>query len=90
MSALNTRYKVHPDAFSTETDNQVVILQYTTGTYFTLNEVGTRIWQLLEEGNHSLQEIVTVLSTEYAASEAQLQRDVLTLAEQLKAKELLV
>ena len=89
MPTLTAQPQVHPDAFATEVDSQAVILQYSTGTYYTLNEVGTRIWHLLEE-KKSLQEILTILQREYSATQAQLQHDLLTLVQQLKEKELLV
>ena len=89
MPTLTAQPQVHPDAFATEVDSQAVILQYGTGTYYTLNEVGTRIWHLLEE-KKSLQQILAILQQEYSASEAQLQQDLLVLVQQLKEKELLV
>jgi hypothetical protein len=51
---------------------------------FTLNEVGSRVWALLE-APRTVQEIVTVLSEEYDASSEQIARDVIELLTELRA-----
>ena len=89
MEMLKNQYQVHPDAFSTKIDNQVVILQYETGTYFTLNEVGTNIWQLLEQGQ-TLQEILDHLAQEYDVSRERLQQDISILIKKLEEKGLIL
>lgn len=88
MEMLNVQYQVHPEAFATEVDDQVVILEYESGTYFTLNEVGSRIWQLLTQGN-TVQTIQNQLLQEYEVSEAQLHQDLLNILNELRAKGLI-
>lgn len=89
MEMLNVQYQVHPEAFSTEADNQVVILQYETGTYFTMNEVGMRIWQLIEEGK-TVREILNALLQEYDVGEEQLHQDLLNVVSQLQERGLIL
>jgi hypothetical protein len=89
MEMLNVQYQIHPEAFSTEADNQVVILQYETGTYFTLNEVGMKIWKLLEQGK-TLQEILDELLREYDVRQEQLRQDLLNVVNQLKERGLIL
>lgn len=89
MNTLNAHYQVHPEAFATEVDSQVVILEYQTGTYFTLNQVGTRIWHLLEQGK-ALQEILNELLKEYDVSEQRLHQDLLNLIKKLKERGLIL
>lgn len=52
-----------------------VLLDPVSGRYFGLNEVGTRIFELLSEP-HTVSDLVSVLVQEYEVSEAQLSRDV--------------
>lgn len=89
MQTPDSHYQIHPEVFTTEIDNQVVLLQYETGTYFTLNEVGTKVWQALEKGKTTL-EILHHLLQEYTVSEKQLQQDVLNLIDKLKEKGLIL
>ena len=44
------RYTPAPNIFARELGNEIVILNLQTGTYFGLNPVGARLWQLIEEG----------------------------------------
>ncbi|MEM2842199.1 MAG: PqqD family protein [Thermoproteota archaeon] len=55
---------------------ETVIVNIDTGFYYTLNEVGTRIWQLLERGR-SIKEIVRIVLEEYAVDEDKARKDVL-------------
>lgn len=88
MEMLNVQYQVHPEAFATEVDNQVVILEYESGTYFTLNEVGSRVWQLLTQGN-TVQAILNQLLQEYDVSKERLHQDLLNIVKELQVKGLI-
>lgn len=88
MEMLNVQYQVHPEAFTTEVDDRIVILEYESGTYFTLNEVGSRIWQLLAQGN-TVQAIRDQLLQEYEVSKERLEQDLLGILKQLQAKGLI-
>ncbi len=67
---------------------ETVILDLASGTYFGLDPVGARIWQLLSEGK-TLAEICVVMLAEYDVSSEDIERDVLSLAEELHAKQLI-
>ena len=57
--------KLKPSIIYSELGNkEVVILNFETKYLYTLNEVGTRIWQLLN-GNNSINDIVGVIVNEY-------------------------
>ena len=45
--ALDQPYCHHPDTVFVETDNEVLMLHFETGTYHGLNEVGSFIWKQL-------------------------------------------
>lgn len=47
--ALNQHYCHHPDTVFVETDNEVLMLHFETGTYHGLNEVGSFIWKQLAQ-----------------------------------------
>jgi hypothetical protein len=67
---------------------ETVILDLASGTYFGLDPVGARIWQLMGEGK-TLAEICEVMLAEYEVSRESIERDVLKLAEDLCAKQLI-
>jgi hypothetical protein len=55
--------------------DEVVLLHATEGTYFGLNNTGTRIWDLIRVAS-SLHDIADVLSREYDVEREQAARDV--------------
>jgi hypothetical protein len=63
-------------------DDEAVLLDLKSGTYFGLNDVGARTWQLiLEKG--SLSDVRDALVREYAADSDVIERDLLDLGRQL-------
>ena len=47
--SLNQPYYHHPDTVFVETDNEVLMLHFESGTYHGLNEVGSFIWKQLAQ-----------------------------------------
>jgi hypothetical protein len=70
-------------------DNDTVLLDLDTGVYFGLDEVGTRIWDLLCEGAIE-DEIVDRLGEEYDAEPEQLRADLHDFVEQLHTRGLVL
>jgi hypothetical protein len=66
-----------------------VMLDLASGTYFGLDEVGARVWQLLAEGK-SVSETCEVLAREYDASREQIDADVRLLVDELAANGLVI
>ena len=64
----DTTVVANPDAMSSGVGVETVILHFTAGTYFGLDEVGTRIWQLVRE-RRSVREIREALLEEYDVDE---------------------
>ena len=68
--------------------DESVLLNLDTGTYFGLDAVGTRLWNLVaEHGSTSL--AIDTLLAEYDVDAPRLQNDVTALIDQLLAKRLL-
>jgi hypothetical protein len=67
---------------------ETVILDIDSGTYFGLDEVGTRVWQLLEQGL-TLAEICAVLIAEFEVSRETVERDLAALTDELLSHNLL-
>jgi len=65
-------------------DDQAVLLDSTTGRYFTLDAVGTRAWTLLTS-LPSIAAVCETLSGEFAAEPTEVRRDVLALVDELDA-----
>ncbi len=68
-------------------DDEAVLLDLKSGTYFGLNDVGARAWQLIIE-HAALSRVLQVLLQEYAAEPDVVERDLLELGRQLVTRQL--
>ena len=79
---LSQRVVLSPDALFQEIGGEGVILDLRSSSYFGLDEVGVRLWQLLQ-ADPSLQAACDILLAEYEVESAQLEQDLLKLLDQL-------
>ena len=88
MITLNDKIEPDPDVVVTELDdNEAVLLHLGTKMYYTLNETGIRIWQLLSEG-HSIGEATDTIHHEYDILLEAAQESVFKLTQDLIAEKL--
>jgi hypothetical protein len=71
-----------------EVDGGIVLLNADTGRYFTLDDIGARVWTLLR-AEPSLEAVCLALSTEFDVEAIQLRADVQALVDTLVAHGLL-
>ncbi len=71
-----------------ELEGEIVILDLESGTYFGLDPVGARIWQLLAE-RRSLGDVCEAILKEFDASREEVETDVVRLTDDLAAKKLI-
>ena len=77
-----------PDVLFREMAGEAVLLHLRTEHYYSLNEIGCRLWQLLSEHGHTETAIQQMLA-EYEVDEATLVRDMWDLIAQLEGNELI-
>jgi hypothetical protein len=83
--SLRHSITVAPDIVFREVDGEAVILNLDSGLYFGLDQVGTRIWQLIQE-HGSLQKVFETMCEEFDVGSDTLERDLLGLMDELCAK----
>ena len=71
----NKSFAVSKDVLFQEVSGETVLLDLASESYFGLDEVGTRIWTLLNEGKTAV-EMVAVLLEEYEVERETLEGDV--------------
>ena len=82
---LSDRVCIPPQVMARKLGDETVILDLASGTYFGLDPVGARIWELMDEGK-TLAEIRDLMLDEYDVSREELERDTLRLAQELAAQ----
>ena len=75
MKILTQSIKVLPDVLSQEVSGETVLLDLNSENYFGLNDVGTRIWQLIQEDG-DLQKVYDTMLNEYDVDKKQLGKDM--------------
>ena len=75
MKILTQSIKVLPDILSQEVSGETVLLDLNSENYFGLNDVGTRIWQLIQEDG-DMQKVYDMMLDEYDVDEKQLEKDM--------------
>lgn len=85
---LSDKITIPTQVMARQVGEETVILDLANGAYFGLNPVGARIWQLMSEGK-TIAEICETMLAEYDASRENIESDVLKLAEDLRAKQLI-
>jgi hypothetical protein len=79
---LNQKIHLSKDALFQDIGGEGVILDLKSSSYYGLDEVGVRLWQLLQ-GNPNLQAACEKLLMEYDVQAEQLEHDALKLVAQL-------
>jgi hypothetical protein len=72
---LSDRFSISDEVLSQQVNDETVLLDLDGESYFALNEVGTRIWQLFQS-EHTVAEALNILAGEYEVSREQLETDV--------------
>jgi hypothetical protein len=80
--------KVAGEQVSCDLAGEAVILHLKSGEYFGLNEVGARIWNLIQEPK-TVGAVLDAVLEEYDVALNQLEPDLLALLEEMANKELI-
>ena len=91
---LSTICASSDDIVGREIEGEIVIVPLVAGIgdaddeLYTLNDTGRAIWQRLD-GKRTLREVAASLLEEFAASEAELEADVLSFADEMARRSIL-
>lgn len=80
---MNQKIIFADTVFAQEVDGEMVLLDMESENYFGLDEVGTAIWQEMQE-KETLQEVLETLLEQYEVEEEVLKRDLLDFVEKLQ------
>lgn len=83
------RYRAIPEALVATLSDGAVLLNLQTKRYFSLNETGTRIWELVQQTAEE-EEIVQALLGEYEVDEAMARTEVRRILDELVEAQLIV
>jgi hypothetical protein len=82
-----SKFMILAQAMSRKVGEETVILDLESGTYFGLDPVGSRFWQLIEEGQ-TFAQLCDTIAEEYDVTREQLEEGLGALARQLAERRL--
>lgn len=82
------RFIASDDALARVLDGELVMLDLKSGTYFGMNEVGARIWEILTAGEN-IASAVETLTSEFAVDPSTVREDIESLLVQLAERDLI-
>lgn len=85
---LSGKVTIPPHVMARQVGDETVILDLASGTYFGLNPVGARIWQLISEGK-TMDNVLESVLAEFEVSAAEAERDLDNLVSELHCRELI-
>jgi hypothetical protein len=86
--SLDSRVVAARDQISCNLSGEIVILSVESGLYFGLDQVGARVWELIQQPR-SVSEIVDLLIQEYDVDEQRCGHDVLELLDEMQRRQLI-
>jgi hypothetical protein len=86
--SLSDRFRPFPHVLWARHADTTVLLDAERGLYYTLNEVGGRVWELLAAGEPMI-EVLRVLGDEYKVDEEILEADVAALLREMRTATLI-
>lgn len=87
---MNEIWQITPEVISSKIDEEVILMSIEADSYFGLEPVGSRIWELLSKQPASVDELVTSLMEEYEVDEATCRDDVQQFLDDMSAKKLII
>ena len=88
---LSGQIRVHPDVVWRDVDGEIVLLNVVTGQYFGLDEVGSRVWLLLQQDGEAgtpIDTLQTRVITEFDVDGPTAHADLTALVRQLLEQQL--
>jgi hypothetical protein len=82
---LSAKVSIPTQVMARTVGDETVILDLASGTYYGLDPVGARMWQLMSEGQ-PLAAVCDTILDEYEVTREALEGDILRLTEELRAK----
>lgn len=86
---MNTQVRIPPHIMTRRVGEDVVVLDLQSGIYFGLDEIGVRVWGLLEKGE-TVSAAIAAIAEAYDVAQETVRADVCELVQELLDRGLLL
>ena len=83
---LDSIWTVSDEVVARKVADETVLLHLESGTYFSLDQIGGRVWEILDQTNGvTLKQVCDIIFDEYDVKRELLERDIVNLVTELEA-----
>lgn len=86
----NDKWQLSSEIISSKISDEMILMSIEAGSYFTLDTVASRIWELLSENSLSLEELTEKLMEEYEVDRETCMKDVQEFINDMASKKLII
>ncbi len=87
---MNRKWQVNPEVLSSKIDEEAILMSFEAESYFGLDPVGSRVWELLSKQAATADELVILMMEEYEVNERTCREDVQKFIDDMLAKKLIL
>ncbi len=87
---MNLKWRVNPEVLSSKIDEEAILMSFEAESYFGLDPVGSRVWELLSKQAATADELVILMMEEYEVNERTCREDVQKFIDDMSAKKLIL
>ena len=88
MLSINTTLERNSEMIHANIDNETILMSLTNGEYYGINNIGSKIWELLEN-SMSIGELIENLTTIYDITKEQCETDIVCFLTDMQEKEII-
>lgn len=82
------KFKLSSNQVSSSLDSETIILNHSAGVYYGLDEVGTLVWEQLQQNPATVEELTKAILEEFDIDEATCENDIKVLLKELMDEKL--
>lgn len=87
---MNTKWNISPEVLSSKIDEEVILMSIEADSYFGLDPVASRIWEILSTQPASVDELVAAMMEEYETDEETCRKDVQDFIDDMSGRKLIL
>lgn len=86
---MNIKWEVTPTVLSSKIEDEAILMSFEADSYFGLDPVGSRIWELLTIKAATTNELVVLLTEEYEVDEKTCRENIQEFIDDMSTKKLI-
>jgi hypothetical protein len=87
---MNTKWNISTEVLSSKIDEEVILMSIEADSYFGLDPVASRIWEILSTQPASVDELVVTMMEEYETDEETCRKDVQDFIDDMSGRKLIL